>query len=100
MDMFQAHSTKVDPVSGIATTTPYITTPLTVVLEEYRSMDKKIVDYHTRNETALDEFEWELRNRLEKGLRGLMDVEALGLVPLREEDKQGPFASREYACSG
>jgi hypothetical protein len=79
-DVFQANLSVQDPETGTTSTVPYLSTPLTVILEQYRDLDKKIVEYHMRNERALDEFEFELRKRLEAGLRGLMDVEAMGLA--------------------
>jgi hypothetical protein len=75
--------------TGTINNTPYLSTPLTVILEQYRDLDKKIVEYHMRNERALDEFEFELRKRLEAGLQGLVDVEAIGLtsVVVGQEDQ-------------
>jgi hypothetical protein len=83
-DVFYRNTSERDPLTGqlIQSSTPI--TPLTIILEQYRDMDKKIVEYHLRNEKALGEFDQELRSSLENGLKGLMDVEAMGLVPKTE----------------
>ena len=48
-----------------------------------------------RTERALDEFEFDLRKRLEAGLQGLVDVEAIGLtsVVVGQEDQNEGFTS-------
>jgi hypothetical protein len=88
-DVFQANISVQNSQTGTINNTPYLSTPLTVILEQYRDLDKKIVEYHMRNERALDEFEFELRKRLEAGLQGLVDVEAIGLtsVVVGQEDQ-------------
>ena len=84
-----------DSQTGQMTSSPYLSTPLTVILEQYRDLDKKIVEYHMRNERALDEYEHELRQRLETGLRGLMDVEAMGSM----SEKKAEEGQREQSDS-
>lgn len=95
-DVFQANISVQNSQTGTINNTPYLSTPLTVILEQYRDLDKKIVEYHMRNERALDEFEFELRKRLEAGLQGLVDVEAIGLtsIVVGQEDQNGGSTSQ------
>jgi hypothetical protein len=101
-DVFQAEAMRRDPISGLVFTVPVLSTPFTVILEQYRLLDTKIVEHLERKDTALDEFELELRTRMEKGLKQLIDVDAATQAaspePERAEDDesvQGKPCSRQ-----
>lgn len=77
-DVFQAETTQRDPVSGVISSVPFLSTPFTVILEQYRLLDSKIVEHLERKDTSLDEFEVELRNRLQTGLNQLVNMTSVG----------------------
>jgi hypothetical protein len=74
-DVFQAESIQRDPVSGVLSSVPFLSTPFTVILEQYRLLDSKIVEHLERKDTSLDEFEVELKNRMQTGLNQLANME-------------------------
>ena len=73
-DVFQAETIQRDPVSGALSSVPFLSTPFTVILEQYRLLDSKIVEHLERKDTSLDEFEVELKNRMQAGLNQLVNL--------------------------
>lgn len=51
------------------------TTVMSILLEQYRDLDRKTVELYMRAEKTFEEFQAELRNKLEAGSKKLDELE-------------------------
>jgi hypothetical protein len=101
-DVFQAETTRRDPITGMVSTVPFLSTPFTVILEQYRLLDSKIVEHLERKDTSLDEFELELKNRLQAGLNQLINTESAAMTTssdIETRAEPGALLGKGFLCS-